>query len=45
MKKILFAIGEGPTSEKVAADGFDIAKQLNAEIALVSVIDTCHFNN
>jgi nucleotide-binding universal stress UspA family protein len=40
MKKILFAIGEGPTSEKVASAGFEIAKQLNAEIALVSVIDT-----
>ena len=40
MKKILFAIGEGPTSEKVASDGFEIAKMLNAEIALVSVVDT-----
>jgi nucleotide-binding universal stress UspA family protein len=40
MKKILFAIGEGPTSEKVASAGFEIAKRLNAEIALVSVIDT-----
>jgi len=40
MIKILFAIGEGPTSERVAADGFKIAKKLNAEIALVSVVDT-----
>jgi nucleotide-binding universal stress UspA family protein len=40
MKKILFAIGEGPTSEKVASDGFEISKQLNAEIALVSIVDT-----
>lgn len=40
MIKILFAIDEGPTSERVAADGFKIAKQLNAEIALVSVVDT-----
>ena len=40
MKKILFAIGEGPTSEKVASDGFEIAKLLNTEIALVSVVDT-----
>ena len=40
MKKLLIAIGDGPTSEKVASNGFEIAKLLNAEIALVSVIDT-----
>ena len=40
MKKILFAIGEGPTGEKVASAGFEISRQLNAEIALLSVVDT-----
>jgi nucleotide-binding universal stress UspA family protein len=40
MKKILFAIGEGPTCEKVASEGFKIARQLKVEIALVSVVDS-----
>jgi nucleotide-binding universal stress UspA family protein len=39
MKKILIAIDDGPTSEKIASNGFQLAKQLNAEIALVSVVD------
>lgn len=40
MKRILIAIGEGPTCEKVASAGFEIATQLNAEVALLSVIDS-----
>jgi nucleotide-binding universal stress UspA family protein len=40
MKKILIAIDDGPTSEKVATIGFQLGQQINAEIALVSVADT-----
>ncbi len=40
IKKILIAIDSGPTSEKVALEGFKLGQQLNAEIALISVIDT-----
>lgn len=40
IKKILIAIDDGPTSEKVASIGFQLAQQLNAEIALVSIVDT-----
>ena len=40
IKKILIAIDDGPTSEKVASDGFQLWQQLNAEIALISVVDT-----
>ena len=40
IKKILIAIDDGPTSEKVALNGFQLAQQLNTEIALVSVADT-----
>lgn len=40
VKKILIAVDDSPTSEKVATQGFQLAKQLNSEIALVSVIDT-----
>jgi nucleotide-binding universal stress UspA family protein len=40
MKKILIAIDEGPTSEKVVSQGFQLGQKLNAEIALLSVIDT-----
>jgi nucleotide-binding universal stress UspA family protein len=39
-KKILIAIDQGPTSEKVALEGFNIGKKFNAEIAIVSVADT-----
>ncbi|MDR3697441.1 universal stress protein [Mucilaginibacter sp.] len=38
-KKILIATDDGPTSEIVAAKGFQLGKKLNAEIALVSVVD------
>jgi nucleotide-binding universal stress UspA family protein len=40
MKKILIAIDDGATSEKVASTGFQLGQQLNAEIAFVSVADT-----
>jgi len=40
MKKILIALDRGPTSEKVASTGFLMGQQLNAEVALVSVVDT-----
>lgn len=43
MKKILIAIDDGPTSEKVAKTGFKLAEQLDAEIAIVSVVDTILF--
>ena len=40
IKKIIIAVEDGATAEKVASAGFDLGKQLNAEIALVSIIDT-----
>jgi nucleotide-binding universal stress UspA family protein len=40
MKKILIAIDNGPTSEKVASNGFQLGQHLNAEIALISIVDT-----
>lgn len=40
IKKILIATDDGPTSEKVASNGFQLGQQLNAEIALISVVDT-----
>lgn len=40
IKKILIAIDDGPTSEKVSSNGFQLGQQLNAEIALVSVVAT-----
>lgn len=39
IKKILIAIDDGPASEKIASNAFQFAKQLNAEIALVSIVD------
>lgn len=40
MKKILIAIDNDPASEQVALKGYQLGKQLGAEIALVSIIDT-----
>lgn len=40
MEKILIAIDNGPSSEKISSKGFQLAQQLNAEIALLSVVDT-----
>ena len=39
VKKVLIAIDDGPASEKIAANAFQFARQLNAEIALVSIVD------
>jgi nucleotide-binding universal stress UspA family protein len=40
MRKILIAVGDESTAEKVVLNGFQLGKQLNAEIALLSVVDT-----
>jgi Universal stress protein UspA and related nucleotide-binding proteins len=40
LKKILIAVDDGPTAEKVASNGFQLGQQLNAEIAVVGVADT-----
>lgn len=42
MKKVLIAVENGSTAEKVAKYGFKMAQQLHAEIALLSVADTRH---
>jgi nucleotide-binding universal stress UspA family protein len=39
MKKILIAIDDSPAAEKVASNSFQLGKKLNAEIALLSVVD------
>ncbi|WP_413998796.1 universal stress protein [Flavobacterium sp. W1B] len=40
IKKVLIAIDNEPTSEKVALYGFQLGFRLNCEIALISVVDT-----
>ncbi|ULQ51923.1 universal stress protein [Flavihumibacter fluvii] len=40
IKKILIAVDGGPTSEKVASNGLQLAQQLHAELAVISVLDT-----
>jgi hypothetical protein len=40
MKKILIAVDDGPTCEMLATEGNKLAESLNAEIALLSVVDT-----
>jgi nucleotide-binding universal stress UspA family protein len=45
LKKILIATDGGSTSEIVAAKGFQLGKKLDAEIALVSVVDTTVLGN
>lgn len=39
-RRILIAVDNGPTSEKVASSGYDLGRQLNAEIAVISVVET-----
>ncbi|MFV8375736.1 universal stress protein [Flavobacterium sp. LB1P71] len=39
MKKIVIAVDNDPTSEKIALKGFQLVLQLHAEIALLSVVD------
>ena len=38
MKKILIAIDYNPTAQKVAEDGFELAKTMGAEVVLLHVI-------
>ena len=38
--KILITVDEGPTAEKIARQGFQLCKQLNAEIALLSIVES-----
>lgn len=40
LKKIIIAIDGGPSSERIASIGSQVGQQLNAEIALISVVDT-----
>jgi len=42
IKKILIAVDDASTSEKVAFEGFKLGQQLNAEIALLSVVDVAY---
>ena len=37
--KILIAIDNNQSAHKIALNGFELAKQLNAEIAMVSIVD------
>ena len=39
MKKIVIAVDNDPTSEKIALSGFQLGLQLKTEIALLSVVD------
>lgn len=39
MKKVLIAVDYNPVSEKVADQGYDLAKNLNAEVCLIHVLD------
>lgn len=40
IKKILIAIDDGPAAEKIALTAFALGQQLNAEMALVSIVNT-----
>ncbi|TCD01507.1 universal stress protein [Pedobacter psychroterrae] len=37
--KILIAIDNNPSAERIAMNGLQLARQLNAEVALVSIVD------
>jgi nucleotide-binding universal stress UspA family protein len=39
-KKVLIAVDDSPAAEKIATIGFQLSKQLDAEISLLSVVDT-----
>jgi nucleotide-binding universal stress UspA family protein len=43
MKKILIAVDYNPVSEKVAEQGYELAKSLNAEVCLIHVLDDVGF--
>lgn len=38
--KVLIAVDDGPSAEKIALAGYELGQQLNAEIALLTVVDT-----
>lgn len=38
--KIIIAIDDGPLADKIALEGYELARQLEAEVALVSVADS-----
>jgi len=38
-RKILIAVDDSPIAEKVATTGYQLGQQLNAEIAVLSVVD------
>ncbi len=40
MKKILIAIDNGPLAERIASHGLKLCRQMNAEAAFLSVVDT-----
>lgn len=43
MKKVLIAIDYNPVSEKVAEEGYELAKSLNAKVCLIHVLDDVGF--
>lgn len=43
MKKVLIAVDYNPVSEKVAEQGYELAKNLNAEVCLIHVLDDVGF--
>ena len=43
MNKILIAVDYNPVSEKVAEQGYKLAKSLNAEVCLIHVLDDVGF--
>ncbi|MCC8358655.1 universal stress protein [Salinimicrobium sediminilitoris] len=43
MKKVLIAVDYNPVSEKVAQKGYELAKNLNAEVCLIHVLDDVGF--
>lgn len=43
MKKVLIAVDYNPVSEKVAESGYELAKDLNAEVCLIHVLDDVGF--
>ncbi|WP_029033292.1 universal stress protein [Salinimicrobium terrae] len=43
MKKVLIAIDYNPVSQKVAEQGYELAKNLNAEVCLIHVLDDVGF--
>src|SRR4030095_10818506 len=45
IKKILIAVDDASTSEKVASEGFKLGKQFDAEVALISVADNTFLIN